>query len=321
MFFFYFFIFLYVLLKNKRLLLYLIVAYQAVLAFVLPGVFQFFNNFQQINYLFRNFDYKNPNFFSFIKELSGILLLRINPFFSLTYIIILPLAFLFIKRKKENNGIDKLSIVLILSFFANILLLFIFVNYLFSIFMERSFWFFYFYLVITTSLVSFILIKQKKLFFAWFLIIIFVIAIFINYVNPGNVVVIQGETSSETFYFKLIESITSKKNSVDNIIFIDERYSFYPLANYFFSKIYPKSGKYYKEILNLKKNLKNIQRVKLLSDIDENEFKKYRQTVLVLFHPDETEINYARYLKEKYKNLVIYSTRKINSFQYDFFTL
>jgi hypothetical protein len=310
-----------VLLKKRKLLLYLIVAYQTILAFVLPGVFQFFNNFQEINHLFRNFNYKNPNFFSFIKEFSGTLLLRINPFFSLTYIIILPLAFLFIKRKKENNGIDKLSIVLILSFLANTLLLFIFVNYLFSIFMERSFWFFYFYLVITTSLISFILIKQKKIFFAWFLITIFVLSIGINYVNPGNVFSIQGEISFEFSYNKLIESITSKKNSVDNIIFIDERYSFYPLANYFFSKIYPKSGKYYKEILNLKKNLKNIQRLKFLSDIDENEFKKFRQTVLVLFRPDKAEINYARYLKEKYKNLIIYTTRHLNPYEDDFIIL
>jgi len=317
MFFFYFFIFLYVLLKNKRLLLYLIVAYQAVLAFVLPGIFQFYNNLAQIVFLFRNHLYKESNLLIFFSNITQTLILRNNFIISLLYFFGLVITINLIK-KNINDDLKTLAVVLFASLFINIILMFFVVNHLISIYVERSFWFFNFILVILISIITFLLKQQKKILLSTFFLIIFLVFSVANYFSYKALI---GEIYEEYNFNNLIKSLSVIKNYPDRIILVDKLYYFYPLKNYFLSTIYSKSGKYYKEILNLKKNLKNIQRVKFLSDIDESEFKKYRQTVLVLFHPDETEINYARYLKEKYENLIIYTTRKLNAYEEDFIIL
>lgn len=285
---------------------------------VIPGIYQFLSNFQQINYLFTNiYKYQNINFLVFFKQLSSVLIFRTSQNLSIFYLSLLIFLIVIINKKMEDRVLYQSIIIFMVSFVANMFLLFLFSNQFFTIFVERSFWFFYFTLIIIISIIFLLYLRRNKI-ISLSVLAIFIIFCLVNYLNPGNV---SGEVSYEVKYNHLLEELTKEKKLIKNIIFVDKKHAFLPLTNYFFSDIYPSSAYYYKKIADFKKKGLFLTRIDTIQKLDKYCFSNEGKIIIVAFSPNKSEVKYLTSLYIKNRNLIIFYSKKINAYQWDFFRL
>jgi len=295
----------------------LITPYLLVLVFIIPGIFQFISNFSQITFLFEN-TYQNqpPSFISFIKELASVLVLRASSTVSLIFLGCLIHLAIAVKKVSNLKNLLLLVTVLILSFLINTALLYIFSQHFFTLFIERSFWFFNISLIILVSIITYSLLPRNKL--ATIIIYsVFYLFGLINFIYPGNTV---SDVSFEIKYNTFLEKLINEKQPIKTVLLVDRKYTYTVLSDYYFSKVYPKSDKYYAQIDFIRNNLVIIERYKSLQNtkIAENTFG---YTLVVIFNPSYNDLETAKFLQKQNHKTLVYYSRKVNSYQWDFIAL
>ena len=314
---FYLLVLIWVIITKQQIFFSLIISYLLVLVFIIPGIFQFISNFSQITFLFENtYQVQSLNFVNFIKQLAKTLVLRINPTISVIFLGCLFYLFIAVKKVSNLKTLVLLVNVLILSLLMNAVLLYIFSQHLFTLFIERSFWFFNFSLIILVSMSTYAFSKYNK----FISIIIFIVFSFfglLNYFFSGNTV---SDVSFEIKYNTFFEKLINEKKPINTVLLVDRKYTFTVLTGYYFSTIYPRSDKYYDQINVIRSNLMTIERYTSLQDIKITE-SVFGYTLVVIFNPSYNDLETARFLQKQSHKTLVYYSRKINSYQWDFIAL
>jgi len=226
--------------KKKNLKKYYLIlnSYLIILIFIIPGIFQFLNNFEKIIYLFRNMYYENNDFFNFFNHLLQIILLRKNnlsSFIIFSILIVLNILFnLEIKLKnKKNYYLLFCSNLILASLIGKMFLLFLLNKYFFSSMIERSFWPIYLFFILLMVFNSHILSESKILLnkiLGRLLLIILLFGLF----TKSNLHHIPSSIKEETPYKNFINN---QKNT-DVVILVDKLYYYYPITNYYYSDVF-----------------------------------------------------------------------------------
>lgn len=246
-------------------------SYLIILIFIIPGIFQFINNFERIIYLFRNIKYETSGFFSFLNHLLQIIFFRKDNYFSLIFFLILIFLniLLNLKNKIANRFLYVNNLVLF-SLIGTIFLLFFTNKFFLTLMIERSFWPFYLFVIILSAFTIYFLSESKfkliKILGA-LLSIFFVFGLF----TETNTSFIPSSIKEEINYKKLINS---QKNT-GIIVLIDELYFYYPISNYYFNPIFQNKFKNKSiKIYNIRS--KNIEHIndEIKKILEMNQFEK-----------------------------------------------
>lgn len=319
MFGFYLFFLVFVFLKKKGWLIIILNLYLFVLVFIIPGIFQFFNNLPQIDYLFNItygsfFDLK---FAEYISLIAQILILRLNSRIALFFLGLILFFSIFIPLiiKTKNNFFVYLCPFLSFSFIVNLFIIYFISKIMFYLFIERSFWFFYLIIIFLISFQIIAFFYNKKI-LGW---VFFVTILIVNLLNIKYPTLNFSDIAFELNYNSLINKLI-KETKKQKIIIVDKKHAFRILADYYFSTEYPQSGNYYKELERLRNKLKP-ERFTSLEEIKGINFYNEKGLILIFFNPTSAEINQIKNLKNKNRDLIIYYTQNINPIYKDFFKL
>ncbi|MGB9883251.1 MAG: hypothetical protein ACPLRN_01920 [Microgenomates group bacterium] len=262
----------------------LFICLEIILIFVIPGFYQFINNTNKIKQLFP-IAYKDLGLVNFINIISNYLFLRQDEFFlsSLIMLIIIFTPHIFLKKDYIlKNFYFYLLIALIINFFIQ----FFISKYMFSLIIERSFWFLNFIIVLLISINVYILIKENNYFLKLISIALLLLPLFSN-INKNKIWI----GIKEEINYKQIKELNENKKIF--FIIIDNEYGFYPITNYYLSK----------NFTNTKNNfylLRKFDSEKIINLIKNNLNKKQNKIILVL-------INQPNYYYEmlKYKEFFL----------------
>jgi len=238
MFFFFLSVLVWVYFEKRKYFELLMSAYLIVLVFIIPGVFQFIGNREQVIKLFSDYSYHETNFFYFLFGISRALF-RLSPLFSFSLLAFI-LGYPFALKTPSIVKVISLSIIL------NIVLMYFVINNFVSVYMERSFWVFYFFVLMLITFLIQELAKLRErvgLLIIFFLLIVVILAKYFS-----SAVVSQGDVSTEIPYKQLLERLIKTQDWPDKLVLVDSEYNYFPLTNYFFSELYPASSFLYKEI-------------------------------------------------------------------------
>lgn len=210
------------------------------LILLLPYAVLILNNFETIETLFSVYKFSLNNPVSFLNKLSLIVLRTdvLGKFIGLIFIFSL-INIWFLAKKNHKNKI--LYLISTLNCLFSIIFIYLFSKYVFSIFIERSFWFLYINFSISATLLITVLWKKEKLMAIVTLISVLYITL-IRYLYPGHQIsnqynYIPGKVPYlNVNYRKLINDI--KAESFDSIVIVDSGYYSYVLKKYYFNQSY-----------------------------------------------------------------------------------
>lgn len=262
LFYFYLFVLLYLCYKGRWRNL--IRPYSITILLVLPGLLQFNFNFEHITILFDRVP--GTVKFTFIEFLADFG--RITMFLPLAWVGICTVLgmityLVFASRKKKLPNIFLLvQWVVLTSFIMCALTLFIIHQYIFPLYIPRSFWVFHFLILMIITL--FIHLNSHKVMMA-----VVVCAICIanllglridSYSIPHNI-------SDQIRYSSLLIEMSGKR-APSSLVLYDPYFACEALVSYYFSPYYPPSDKYYSRVNKIRSNNPEVIRLRKTDNIN-----------------------------------------------------
>lgn len=224
--------FLWVFLTDTEQILLLLNSLLLIIIFILPQIKYLLFNWNDILHL-NNYNFSEFRNFKFLTLFLNTIFLRQNEWFSLiiaaALLLILYLTIIKNRNKKREIGILFLFLI---SFIIGLLSLYFISDRLIYIYSERSFWFFYLELTIILSTL-FNLIKRIEQKIIYLVLIGFII---VARFFPNDNFTFPGIVPNLNYHY---QDLVQELNNVgpDKIIYIDKRYNYTPLKEYYLRNI------------------------------------------------------------------------------------
>lgn len=263
LFFLYFFLF--ILHSVYKLRSKLVRAYVLTIVLTLPGLIQFFRDFEHITILFERVPGDIQfTLQSYLQDIGQILLFRHPSLIGIMLIVFLITTTLFALFLNRENPFPTFFVSVILSLLSNIGLLYLVHHYIFPLYLPNSFWVFHvFVLFISLYFIS-------SFSGGWKFIPIFVIA----FLQIANIPGIETNWNKDMYGFKneinssSLINIMESSTAPTKIILYDPYFSCQVFVSYYFSKHYPTTDIHYSKIKRILNKNPEIIRLRHNNNLD-----------------------------------------------------
>lgn len=268
LFYFYLFIFIYSWGIRREILLFR--SYVFTLVLTIPGLIQFVRHFQHITILFERVpDVVQLTLDSFIHETARLLVYYPNSWIGIIlFISISSITMYFVLYRNRSLSITQYFVTLF-SFIFALVTLYIVHQYLFPLYLPRSFWVFHLLLLIISLFgISVVSVKQ--------VVIVMLFGIyFTNIFSYGADSGIQNST--------LITEMR-KRNPPKRVVLYDPYFSCQAFVSYYFSVKYPTTDKYSSEVKKILSNKPEIIRLRYNKNLEKalDPWKSDKNTTFVM---------------------------------------
>lgn len=200
--------------------------------FIFPGLLSFLNNLSTLKSLNASCCLASSQFVNFFPDFLYYIFFRIN-FIPAFFILIFMIVSLLIYYLKSKNEIAKyLALYTGIGFLSNFTFLYFINRYFLPLLVERTFFMFNFLIILFAYFLFFCARRLTKIHILFILILIFLI-IWRFFQNP---VVYGNFPDGNIPYRDLITNLIKNENvkNINQIIFLDKNYAYYPLHKYYF---------------------------------------------------------------------------------------
>jgi len=221
----------------------LIRPYLFTLIFVMPGLIQFFWNFQHISGLFSRVpDVVQLTFKTFLLETARLMVFTPAPWVGLILFITIIGGLVMFGVRSNNKLSRQIVFSILLTLLSSLSTLYLVHQFIFPLFLPRSFW--VFHLLITLCIVFLVQYISTRPFITLPALIILSMHLSgITIDTYTNHYSLSGSIESSSLI-----TLMSKHPSPKKIVFYDPIFTCQPFISYYFSYEYPQSDKYSKEI-------------------------------------------------------------------------
>jgi len=201
---------------------------------ILPGAWQFLTNLYKINNLSSPCCFGDSKFSLFFPNFLHAVFFRTDFIFSSFFLIVLVISLFLIFLKNKNEAIKYLITYTGFGFLTSFVFLYFVNRFFLPIFVERTFFIFNFFLILCLYCLFFFKFKFKKIFFL--VIFLFGFVVFGLFQTSANLDIPGNVPDVNIRHTDLIRELIKKENikDVEEVIFLDKNYFYYPLQKYYF---------------------------------------------------------------------------------------